>query len=237
MEITLKKIIAWLFGVLFILGGLGSMVDSIVAGLIIFLVGIFLIPNVRQEIADRFEIEFSTWVIVLIAIVGLGAYGALMPLDESPETQETNGEETEEPEPTGEQTGEEADQEETGEEEVEQEEQKEASITIDRIETQASNLYPTRVTVENTGDLTVRPEYDMDVYDINDNEICSGSPMFPDITTVRSGESETGELNIGECMIEEDGTYTLEITMMDSDYNELDTDTESFEINYWGQFS
>ena len=79
MEITLKKSIAWVFGILFILGGIGMMVDSILAGVITLLVGLFIIPNVRQEISDRYDIEFSTWMVVIIAVVGLGIAGAMLP--------------------------------------------------------------------------------------------------------------------------------------------------------------
>jgi hypothetical protein len=78
MDITVGKIAGWVFGALFIIAGLGSLTTNILAGIIYFLTGIFLIPNVRQELDERFEITFSRWVVVLIAIIGLGLGGAMI---------------------------------------------------------------------------------------------------------------------------------------------------------------
>lgn len=78
MDITLGKIASWGFGILLILAGLGSLTTSMPAAIIYFLTGLFLIPNVRQEIDERYDIAFSRWVVVLIAVVGMGLGGAMM---------------------------------------------------------------------------------------------------------------------------------------------------------------
>lgn len=67
--------------------------ETLIGGLIAALVGIFLIPNVRQELSERYDVNFSTWAVVLIAIVGIGISGAMIPADDTstdstPETEE-----------------------------------------------------------------------------------------------------------------------------------------------------
>lgn len=84
MDITVKSAAAWFFGIIFIISGLGMTSETIVGGLISAMVGIFLIPNIRQVISERFDINFSTWMVVLIAVVGMGISGAMMPTDEAP---------------------------------------------------------------------------------------------------------------------------------------------------------
>jgi len=103
MDITVRKIAAWIFGVLFTIGGLGMATESVGAGLITALVGVFLLPVVRNEISSRFGIQFSSWMVVLIAVVGLGVAGAMMPTatdstntePETTDSQEMNSDQTE----------------------------------------------------------------------------------------------------------------------------------------------
>lgn len=112
---------------------------------------------------------------------------------------------------------------------------KSAELSIVRVQIQLANLYPTRVKVENTGDFTIYPEFDLYVYDEDDNEVCSGSPLFG-FGAVSPGKSKIDEISILGCMFTEDGDYELKIDLLDSDYNKLDTDTETFTVDYWGQF-
>lgn len=114
---------------------------------------------------------------------------------------------------------------------------KSAELIIDKIQIQLANLYPTRITVTNTGDISISPKFDIYVYDKNNNEICSGSSLFDDVDdTIFSGEKETGEISMLGCMFEEDGTYILKIDLLDKDYNKLDTSTKEFTVNYWSKF-
>jgi hypothetical protein len=97
MEITVGKILSWIFGLLFTLGGVGSMIQSPIGGLIMAATGIFLIPNVRQKIDEEYDVSFSRWMVVLIAVIGLGASSAFLPqqdlndLSDSPSTSPTTG--------------------------------------------------------------------------------------------------------------------------------------------------
>jgi len=113
---------------------------------------------------------------------------------------------------------------------------KKASLEIDRVQIQVANLYPTRITIENTGDVTIYPKFDLYVYDSRDNEVCAGSPMFG-IGSISAGNQKTEEIEIMGCMFTEDGAYTLKIDLLDSDFNKLDSATKDFNVNYWGAFS
>ena len=113
---------------------------------------------------------------------------------------------------------------------------KSATLSIDRVQIQLANLYPTRVTVTNNGDVSISPKFDLYVYDSKNNEVCSGSPLFDEIRTLSSGEKQTGEISIMGCMFEKDGTYTLKVDLLDEDYNKLDSDTKDFSVNYWSKF-
>lgn len=79
MEVTVGKISSWIFGLLFTLGGVGSMIEAPIGGLIMAVVGIFLIPNVRQKIDEKYDVSFSRWMVVLITFIGLGASAAFLP--------------------------------------------------------------------------------------------------------------------------------------------------------------
>jgi len=111
---------------------------------------------------------------------------------------------------------------------------KSAEITIDRIDITVANLYPTRVTVKNTGDVTIRPKFDVNVY-MGSKQVCTGRPLMLSMS-IAPGESKTDELNIMGCMFTEDGTYKLEIVVMDSEYKTLNTTTKDFEVDYWSMF-
>jgi len=79
MNITIGKVVSWTFGILFTLSGVGSMIESPIGGLIMAVTGIFLIPNVRQKIDQEYDLSFSRWMVVLIAVIGLGASAAFLP--------------------------------------------------------------------------------------------------------------------------------------------------------------
>ncbi|MFB6216112.1 MAG: hypothetical protein ABEJ03_03855 [Candidatus Nanohaloarchaea archaeon] len=229
-KITVGKILSWIFAIMFLINGITLMPSSPFGGVLIFLIGIFLIPNARQRISEEYDIEFSRWVVVGVAIVGLGIFGAFAPSNISNTASPSINSPT-----TGTSPQQNTD---TGNQEQAQQEKrtKAANITIDRIETQAGNLYPTRVTVTNTGNVAISPKFDMSVYNDQGTRVCSGSPMLNPFGTVSPGEEQTEELNIGTCMMEEDGTYTLQVKLLDNDFNTLDTAREDFRITYWSSF-
>jgi hypothetical protein len=109
-------------------------------------------------------------------------------------------------------------------------------ITIDRVQVQLANLYPTRVTVENTGKESITPKFDV-VVKKGSSTVCSGSPIFDEFTTINAGEKKTEEFTIMGCMFKSDGTYTITIDLLDENYNKLATDSEEFSVDYWSQFT
>lgn len=112
---------------------------------------------------------------------------------------------------------------------------KSATLSIDRVQINSANLYPTRVTVTNTGDVIIYPKFDLYVYDNNNNEVCSGSPLINEFASISVGNKQTGELLVTGCMFEKDGSYTLKIDLMDEDYNKLDSKTEEFYVDFWSK--
>lgn len=112
---------------------------------------------------------------------------------------------------------------------------KEASLEINRVQITVANLYPTRVTVRNTGNVDICPKFDIYVYK-GSKEVCSGSPIFSGFDCLSPNEEKTDEISLMGCIFRVDGTYTLKIDLLDSEYNLLDSETEDFTVDYWGQF-
>jgi hypothetical protein len=111
-----------------------------------------------------------------------------------------------------------------------------ATLTIKNVPVTLANLYPIVINVENTGDVSINPDFFVEVYNSKGETECSGSPLFDDFEEINSGDSQSGEITIMGCMFTEDGTYKLEMTLHDSDYSELDKKEKSFSVNYWSQF-
>jgi hypothetical protein len=89
-NITLGKIVGYLFGILFILTGLAGITQS-AGAILILLGGIFALPLVRRRITDRTGVSFSRWAVMLIVIVLVIAGGTTLPQPDSSTQAETNG--------------------------------------------------------------------------------------------------------------------------------------------------
>jgi len=111
-----------------------------------------------------------------------------------------------------------------------------ANLSIDKISIVASNLYPVRVSIQNTGTKIIYPKFDMVAKNKNNETVCEESPITDDIGTIYSGESKTGELNFLGCMFNKDGNYTLYITLLDDKYTKIAESSKEFIVSYWGQF-
>jgi len=79
MDITIGKILSWVFGAALILNGVAQVTQTIVGGILIALVGVFLLPPARQKISEEYDIQFSRWVVVVIALAGFGLNMAFLP--------------------------------------------------------------------------------------------------------------------------------------------------------------
>lgn len=101
MKITAGLLFSWLVSGLTILLGLTFLPYSIIGGLLMILTGIFVLPRTRRKIKEKYDVEFSRWVVVIVAVLGIFLAIGFTPLpvdDEEPtnvnET-EPNGSETE----------------------------------------------------------------------------------------------------------------------------------------------
>lgn len=224
-KITAGSIFSWIFGVLFLFAGMGLIAQSsYVTGILVMVCSAMIIPYFNKISAEKFHFEISgglkfVLVIIILVLIGIGTSNSvsnrsIQSTDNVIYQQNTQTQTTTPPE----------------------QKVKSATLSIDRVQVQVANLYPTRVTITNTGDVSISPKFDLYVYDSNNKEVCSGSPMFDKINTISAGQKQTGEISIMGCMFDKDGTYTLQVDLLDSDYNKLDTATKDFSVNYWGQF-
>jgi hypothetical protein len=89
-NITLGKIVGYLFGILFILAGIGGSIQG-PGGVLILLGGIFALPIVRRRINGKTGVSFSRWAVALIVIMLVIVGGAALPQADSGTPAETNG--------------------------------------------------------------------------------------------------------------------------------------------------
>jgi len=229
-KITLSLILSWIFGVLFLLAGLGNItMKNYIAGLLVIFCGIIILPYTNNLIVKKFKIELSKGAKIGIVITLL----VIATIITSSEIKTPNPIIVDSTEEINQQPDDGSGSPNTEISKTTQIES--ATITIDKISTQVANLDPIRVTVNNTGDIQISPKFDVYVYNSNNNEACSSSPYFPEITSLSSGEKQTGELTI-LCTLTKDGSYTLKIDLLDDQYNKLDSATKSFSVKYWDQF-
>jgi len=233
-KITLGLILSWIFGVLFGLSGLTFLFSgSIIAGGSLILASLVLLPPMNKFVKEKFNFELSRGLKITLVIILFVIYAVNLPSsgifndDVKIQPTENVNQPSEISTPSDTQTQ---------PKEQPKQKVKSATLSIDRVQIQLANLYPTRVTVTNTGDVSISPKFDLYVHDSNNNEVCSGSPLFDEIRTLSSGEKQTGEISIMGCMFEKDGTYTLKVDLLDADYNKLDSSTKDFSVNYWGKF-
>ena len=238
-KITLSWVLSWIFGILFLLAGIGAINQGFhILGILIILCSVMIIPYFNKVIAEKFHFEISGGIKFTLVIIIFILIGFTTPQSSEFKTGTSDViiiQPTEEVE-AGITSNKTQIQPKTTLQEQPKQKIKSATLTIDRIQVQVANLYPTRVTVTNTGDIVINPKFDIYVYDSNGNEICSGSPLFNGFGNIDPGKKKTDEISIMGCMFEEDGTYSLKIDLLDSDYNKLDSKTREFTVNYWSKF-
>ncbi|MCH8003012.1 MAG: hypothetical protein IH934_00135 [Nanoarchaeota archaeon] len=231
-KIGVLFILSWIVGILFILAGAASLFDNIIGALLIILGGIIILPPFGDFIKKKYNVHLTGWLrfIVFLILISVGASltqtsgkdVVVKPTEQVQKVEQTPIEEVKT---------------ETKVEEIQPKEEpkkqkiKSATLNIDRIQIQLANLYPTRVTVTNTGDTTISPKFDMYVYQGN-KEICAGSPTFAFLfESIASKEKKTDEIILMGCIFEENDDYTMRIDLLDSDFNKLDSKTKSFTVN------
>jgi len=78
INITLSKMIAYPVGGLLLLTGLASLINSVVAGILIFFAGLISLPVVRGQIKQSQGIGLSRWATVAIVLMLVVAGGSLL---------------------------------------------------------------------------------------------------------------------------------------------------------------
>lgn len=219
-KVTLGRVLAWTFGVFFLLGGLGNIKTPLFA-IPVILAGLVLLPPIRSWAAKRWHVELSSGLLVVAVVVLLGISMANMPAYEAPPVVRSGSvdappQEVAAPIPS---------------------KVRRASITLDRVVVSSGNLYPLRVTVQNTGDVAVVPKFDVSVTDASGREVCAGSPLFDEFSPISPGQQQTGEFTILSCMFTEDGTYTVTVDLLDDDYAKLANDSKDVTVTYWSVFT
>jgi hypothetical protein len=99
-QITLGKIIAYPFGILFVLTGIGTFVDSPIAGVLFLLAGLVALPITRGKLKQEQNISLSRMATIAIVIGLIFAGGLAVDANEStssPSTSDVGGAETANP--------------------------------------------------------------------------------------------------------------------------------------------
>lgn len=73
------NVVAWLFGVFTLLLGAAWWMDGYLTGVVFFATGAFTLPNVRRGIREKWDVEFSRGLTLLLILVGWGIALALPP--------------------------------------------------------------------------------------------------------------------------------------------------------------
>lgn len=77
-HITVKLVLAWVFSILFILGGVGSLVNSVLGGMLMVLAGIIIFPPFGKMLEEKSKIKLSGWLKVFIVLILLVFSSSLM---------------------------------------------------------------------------------------------------------------------------------------------------------------
>lgn len=228
-RITAGFIFSWIFGVLFLIMGVGIIGQgSYFGGILIVLCSVMIIPYFNKLIRDKFNLEISGGIKFLLVIAIFILMGFSMAnLSSSTETivkpteninSPQNVQDSQAPQTT-----------------ATNQKVKSATINIDRVVETAANLGAIRITVTNTGDVSINPKFDVRVTKDSGSIICEDSPMLG-IGSISAGEKVTDEIQIFVCTFEKDGTYDVTVDLLDENYNKLDTSSKDLEVNYWGSF-
>ena len=222
--ITLTGVLSWIFGIIFLITGVSTIGQgSYIIGILIVLCSAMIIPYFNKVIAEKLDIKISGGIKFALVIIILILVGFAM--SKSPSS-------TVEIQPTSEVKQSSQSQ----QTEIPKPKVKSASLNIDRIVVTVGNLDDTRITITNTGDVSITPKFDVTVTDNNDKVTCEGSPFFG-MGSISAGEKKTDEIQILGCMFTKDGTYTLKVDLLDKDYNKLDSKSKDFEVSYWNKFN
>jgi len=82
-KIGLRLILTWIFSIIFIVGGVGIMIDSFFSGIITILAGIIILPPFKKILKEKVNIELSGWLKVIIVLILLVIAGNFLTNDDT----------------------------------------------------------------------------------------------------------------------------------------------------------
>lgn len=68
-KITLSHVFAWIFGIIFLLGGIGTMASNVLGGIVMASASLFILPPLYGFVKSKTKINLTKGVRILIAIV------------------------------------------------------------------------------------------------------------------------------------------------------------------------
>lgn len=88
-KVTVGLVLSWIFGVIFILSGLGALFSlQLISALVLLVMAIVLLPPANKFISNKFKFELSKGIKALIIIVGLVIVGFSSDFEETTPTTE-----------------------------------------------------------------------------------------------------------------------------------------------------
>lgn len=232
-KIGVSTILAWIFGVIFLVAGLGAAIQNLIGGLLIIAGACLILPPANNVLREKMNIELSGLLRFIIFIVFLAIGMSMTGLQNGDSdvvvqpTPTVSGETTPATEPTTVETQPDEPAAEPPKQKV-----KSATITIDRVTSSLANLGDIRITITNTGDVSITPKFDVTVTDTSGTAVCEDSP-WGSFGSVGAGEKKTDEISILGCMFDEDGDYAVKVDLLDKDFNKLDSGEKSLTVDYW----
>ena len=205
-KVTFGSIFAWLFGGLMLLGGISSLFTNFIAGVLALIIAVIVLPPFNKRILEeKFNMQLSTGLKIVIVIILLALIGAAIPSEEldnelvnneSPQA-ETNTDKETESESNGEKTTEEDKS--IKEEDIVKASAKEILSTFEANEVRGNKLYKDK-RIELTGVVSkishsdfVEERYTLSIGTGEDFEFTT-----IDINADMSFEDELMELNEGD---------------------------------------
>lgn len=88
--IGIKLVFAWIFSVLFIVGGIGILFSSFLSGIFTFMAGLILLPPFNNFLDKKYKLKITTWLKILIVLVLLVFSGMAMSNESSDNSNQGN---------------------------------------------------------------------------------------------------------------------------------------------------
>jgi len=89
-KITVRMVFAWIFSILFIVGGVGMLFNSPLSGVLTFIAGVIILPPFNKMLKEKANIEISTWLKIIIVLVLLVIAGTVLPSEDEDDTSVIN---------------------------------------------------------------------------------------------------------------------------------------------------